>query len=94
MSWGQTYTHTLAIAVDMLTCSIFWNKADVCVSSLCGLELRREAVGLGSIWVLATLGRGLNCLQVGHCELSIQGDIDRCSTALALLGGVQNAPKT
>jgi hypothetical protein len=69
----------------MLTCSVFWNDTDVCVSSLCGLQLRRAAAGLGTNWLLLTLGKGLDKVQAEHCELSIAGDIARCKAALALL---------
>lgn len=70
MSWSGTYSHTLAIAVDMATASIFWNRADVTVSSLCGLELRKASGN----WFLRGLGRALNHLQSGHCESAIAAD--------------------
>lgn len=81
----MTYALNLAIAVDILTASIFWNKEDVCVSSLCGLQLRRKAAGLGTIWLLYRLGLLLNNIQSNHCELSIQSDIARANAVIRLL---------
>lgn len=85
MSWSNTYSHTLAIGVDMLTASIFWNDTDVCVSSLCGLQLRRVIALQGSNWFLVQLGHLLNWIQADHCELSIAADIARANATLALL---------
>lgn len=83
MSWSGTYTHTLAIAADMGTASIFWNREDVTVSSLCGLELRKPAGN----WFLRALGRLLNRVQANHCELAIAADRARAQSTIALLGG-------
>jgi hypothetical protein len=84
MSWSNTYSHTLAIAVDMFTASIFWNDADVTVSSLCGLALRRRETRT----FLAVLGKLLNKIQTNHCELAIAADLSRCSATTALLNSV------
>lgn len=81
MSWSNTYTHTIAIGVDMLTASVLWNRSDVTVSSLCGLELLKPS----GVWSLRALGRLLNKLQANHCELAIQADILRAQRALRLL---------
>lgn len=81
----MTYALNLAIAVDILTASIFWNKEDVCVSSLSGLALRRKAAGLGVNWGLYHLGLLLNKIQTNHCELSIQSDIARANAVIRLL---------
>lgn len=80
MSWDRTYTHTIAVSIDVLTASIVWNDNDVCVSSLAGLALRAKRSGF-----LAWLGRLLNKIQANHCELSIAGDIARCQAAIKLL---------
>lgn len=79
--WSNTYSHTLSISVDMLTASIFWNKDDVTVSSLCGLALRRGE----SATFLARLGKVLNVLQANHCELAIAADIARANSTIDLL---------
>lgn len=92
MSWSNTYSYTLAIAVDMLTASVFWNKTDVCVSSLAGLNLRRRAAGLGTNWFLYHLGLLLNRIQTNHCELSIQGDLARANSTITLLSSAPSSP--
>lgn len=82
MSWSNTWTHTVAVAVDIFTASVFWNHEDVTVSSLCGLELRHGATGDR---LLCTLGRFLNRIQANHCELAIAADRQRAEAALKLL---------
>jgi hypothetical protein len=81
MSWSNTYSHTLAIAIDILTASIFWNVEDVTVSSLCGLALRS---GRSSSF-LGRLGRVLNRIQSNHCELAIAADLARAEACRTLL---------
>lgn len=81
MSWSNSYTHTLAIAVDMLTASVFWNTTDVTVSSLCGKALEKGQ----SKTMLGLLGRALNRLQAGHCQMAIKADLDRINKAKAIL---------
>lgn len=81
MSWTNTYTHTIAVAVDVFTASIIWDTYGVTVSSRCGLALRRGQTGL-----LATLGKILNKIQDNHCELAIKADIQRAQDALKFLG--------
>lgn len=86
MSWDSTYTYKVAISVDVLTASIFWNRTDLTVSSLCGLELRKKATGKGAIWSLVQLGRFLNWLNKDHCESAIRGDAQAALNALNILG--------
>lgn len=85
MSWDKTYSFTLAIAADVLTASILWNRRDVTVSSLCGLQLRRIANQEGGIWILVQLGRLLNKIQANHCELAIQGDLAEARETIQFL---------
>lgn len=88
MSWSNTYSHTLAIAVDILTASVFWNVEDVTVSSLCGLAIRK---GLTTSF-LGRLGWVLNKISKNHCELAIAADLDRMSKGTALLNSA-HSPK-
>lgn len=81
MSWSNTYSHTLAIAVDMATASVFWNKEDITVSSLCGLALRANR----STSFPGRLGAILNKIQTNHCELAIQADLTRAQAIITLL---------
>lgn len=86
MSWSNTYTHTVIITVDVLGASLFWNRSDLTISSLCGLELRKKAAGQGSVWSLVQLGRFLNWINTGHCEAAINADAQRAVNALRSLG--------
>lgn len=67
----------------MFTASVFWNKDDVTVSSLCGLALRQGR----SYSLLGRLGFVLNKIQTNHCELAIQADLSRAQSTIALLKG-------
>lgn len=82
--WSNTYSHTLTIAADIFTASIFWNTEDVTVSSLCGLALRRGE----TTTFLARLGTLLNKIQTDHCELAIAADLSRSTQASALLNSI------
>lgn len=82
MAWSNTYTHTIAVAVDVFTASILWNSYDVTISSRCGLALR--GVGGHPEW-MKSLGRLLNKIQANHCELAIQADMQRAKNAIAYL---------
>lgn len=86
MSWDNTYTHNLAVAVDFFSASLFWNRADVTVSSLCGLQLRRRAQGEGFQAGLVALGDFLEWINPGHCEAAIKADFARMEVASQLMG--------
>lgn len=86
MSLDNTYTYKIAVSVDVLTASIFWNRTDLTVSSLCGLELRKVAAGKGGVWSLVQLGRFLNRLSKDHCESAIRGDAQAALNTLNTLG--------
>lgn len=96
MSWSKTYTHTLAIAADMLGSAIVWNKPDVCISSLCCIvryrdrgnayqKLRaRQHLRKFAPWQISALraiGNALEWLDKGHCEASRRADLSRLATA-------------
>jgi len=81
MSIDNGYVFKVLIAVDIFVCSIVWRDADITISSMTGLELRKPnpkkwAVVLG--WVL-------NHIQKNHCEMAIESDIDRAYSALLIL---------
>ncbi len=81
MSFKQTYAHTLAVAVDILTASIFWNSYDVTVSSRCAIAQR---LGQSNTF-LYKLGTLLNKISKGHCEAATQADEERATNALKYL---------
>jgi hypothetical protein len=107
MSWSRTYTHTLAIAVDMTTASIFWNQEDVTVSTLCRLVqladagvddflVRLAALELSAAQIdfLRWLAPRLDRLQANHCELARQADAARAAKTIRLTAlKVTAAPK-
>lgn len=84
MAWSNTYSHTLAISVDVLTASVFWNVENVTVSSLAGIALRRGE----TTTFLARLGKVLNKIQTNHCELAVAADLARQASATTLLTSV------
>lgn len=91
MAWANTYSFTLAIAADTFTASLLWNRTDITVSSLCALQLRRKAAGLGYNWGLVKLGGALNWIQTGHCEGAVLYDLARANSVIQLL---ESAPST
>lgn len=107
MSWSNTYTHTLAIAVDMLTAATFWNQEDVTVSTLCRIVQLADAgegdfvMRLGTLKLSASqvdflrwLAPRLDRLQANHCELARQADGARALKAwrLTALAGPYRRP--
>lgn len=92
MSWDQTYTHALAIGADMLGSEVAFSNdgADITISSMCGLELRKRTLGQPYSQSLVDLGEALNKIQLDHCELAITADLVRCQTAIVKL---QSVPK-
>ena len=104
MSFERTYAHTLLIALDDLGAAILFNRDDLCVSSLCGLQRRADSGDVPALaavlslglrpWqasLLRRIGAGLEWLSPGHCEASIAGDIERGDAMRSLLGAAGNA---
>lgn len=69
--------------VDIFWCGVIWGDADVTISSMTGLELRKP----NPEWWARWLGWALDHLQSGHCESAIAHDIARARNALRILGG-------
>lgn len=82
MSWANTYTHTLALSVDLLLCSWLWNRTDVTISSLCWLRMRESP---NRRW--RALAWFLERIDPGHLSKARQADIERAKAAISLLGG-------
>lgn len=87
----RTWTHIVAVSVDLATFSIVKGVYDVTISSWCGLEIRKGKDGnkFGRF-----LGWILNHIQKNHCELAIAGDQERAASALEYLttGGPYKPP--
>lgn len=77
-----SYWFKFLIAIDMCAAAVIFRDADVTISSLAGLALRKETP---PIWAIV-LGRWfLNHLQTDHCELAIVHDVIRLRAAERLL---------
>lgn len=79
----NTYVFKALLYVDIFVCALVWRDADITISSMTGLELRKPKPRR---WA-RVLGWVLNHLQPGHCEGAIAHDIDRAETALQILKG-------
>ena len=93
MAWRNSYTHTLAIAIDTLAASVFFNRADLTISTLCWVVAEGKDESL-KLWhwqrqALLWIGPLLNKIQANHIALSREGDIRRAQSTLSLLGGNQ-----
>ena len=80
---NNTWVFKVLIGLDMLGSAIIWRDADVTISSLTGLELRKPNP---RTWA-KVLGWVLNHLQKDHTNLAIKNDILRAQVALTLLEG-------
>lgn len=85
MAWQNTYSFTLAVATDVLTASIFWNRKDVTVSSLAGMAIRAGKTKS----LLGRIGKILNWIQTGHCESAIAYDTQVAQQTIAFLSSNQ-----
>jgi hypothetical protein len=97
MAWSKTYTHSLAIAVDILAATLFVKPKDfdITISSYCAVELRKQAAGLKDLNPkLLWLGGVLNKIQENHCEMALVGDLERMAAAQAYLQSVPAISKT
>lgn len=98
MAWTGTWSNRVLIALDQLAAAIFFNRDDVCVSSLCRVVQNADAgvrdfpARLASLklkpWqidFLRWLAPKLDKMEPGHCEKSLQSDIARADATKALL---------
>lgn len=95
MSFARTYAHTVLVGLDDLGAAILFNRDDVTISSLCGLQRRADAGKDQRIqwldlhgWQVGFL-RGLwyvlEWIKRGHCEAAITADRARGASMQALL---------
>ena len=71
----------IARSFDILFCTWVYKEYDLTISSMCGLELKKENPRL---WA-RTLGWCLNKIQKDHCLKAIINDISRAEEALEIL---------
>ena len=93
MSWDQTYSHTVALAIDRFGAAILFNEPDITISSLCWIA-QTKAPGLEELklskWqheLLQDIGAVLEHYWPGHCAAARQGDLDANARTRQLLGG-------
>lgn len=99
------YLLTLALGLDRFGAVVLFNRADICISSLCWVMLvssRHLSATLAEAAVvqkaltslnmyrwqeelLILIGRGLERLQPGHCQLSAQHDVLTSISTIDLL---------
>lgn len=89
MAWGNSYTHTLALAIDSFAASVLFNRPDLTISALCWLVTENLDSPL-KLWkwqrrLLLWIGPILNKIQAGHMALARAGDIRRAKSTLSLL---------
>jgi hypothetical protein len=76
----KRWVFSFMLFFDIFLCAVVTGNADMTISARCGLYLRHPPPPL--IWGL--LGRGLNKLQKGHCELAILNDMARAKRAIQI----------
>jgi len=93
MSWGRTYSHSLAIGLDMFGAVVVFNRPDLTISSLCRIVQLADAtredfptrlaslkLSAWQVKLLRWLAKRLDGLQTDHCEGARQGDIERAQS--------------
>jgi hypothetical protein len=84
----KTWTHRLAVSVDLIACSVVWLKYDVTISSWCRVQ---QLAGKDGNKFGRALGWVLNKIQKDHCALAVQADIERAEAAMEFLAGADLA---
>lgn len=82
MSWEQSYSYTVALAIDRFGAAVIFNEPDITISSLCwvvrlGTPAQVAAFKFSS-WqrlVLRGIGSGLEFFWPGHCAGARDEDI-------------------
>jgi hypothetical protein len=93
MTWDQTYSHTLLLAIARAAAAVVFNEPDITVSGLCwivhfGTSEEVAALKLYN-WqhgLLVEIGGGLEHFFPGHLAATRQGDIDASARSRKLLG--------
>ena len=80
---NNSYTLVISRSLDILLCSWIWRNYDITISSMTGLALKSKSPPKWAVY----LGWVLNHIQANHCNLAIAADIERATSALAILSG-------
>lgn len=81
----KTFTHRLALCVDILCASLIWSGYDVTISSRAGMAVRAKSAGKPYSKFLIVLAYLLNKLQANHVNLAIGEDATRATETLLYL---------
>ena len=81
MSIEQGYVYKVLLALDLFCCALLFRDPDVTISAEVGKAMRRP----NPPWWARTLNQCLDAIQPGHCQRSIQWDIDRAEAAIRYL---------
>jgi hypothetical protein len=74
----NTYLFKFLIALDIFVSALTFRDVSVTISAMTGLERRKPKPRWWARWMPLT---------TNHCNLAIQGDIERAQAALKLLQG-------
>lgn len=97
MSWDQTYSHTVALAIDRLGAALLFNEPDITISSLAwivrnagALKIAEEALPRLKLaawqrFALEQIGNGLEHFWPGHLDAARWGDLQTGQRARDLL---------
>lgn len=95
MSFDNTYSHNVLIALDMLGAALLINRDDITISTMCDMVEKGDDSCLKLHgWqraFLAWLGPVLNKIQANHCAQARLGDIARAESTLKVLRPPQQA---
>lgn len=87
MSWDNTYSHTVLLAIDRLGAALLFNEPDITISSLCWivryattLKIAENALPVLKLagwqrFALQWIGNGLEHFWPGHCDAARWGDL-------------------
>lgn len=82
--YRRGFAIVIARSLDILLATWIWRDYDLTISSLCGLELRKQNPKWWAVWV----GRNfLDKISPGHCEAALKADRDRAQLAIDIIDG-------
>lgn len=98
MSWDQTYSYTVVLAVDRFAAAVLFGQPDITISSLCWIVLNAGKLRIAdeameklrlSKWQVRSLlwiGGRLEHFFPGHCAAARLSDLRTSTRSIDLLG--------
>lgn len=87
----MSYLHTVGVAVDEFAAALFFNRADLTISSMCYIVRQGTTAQLVFLKpspaqraVLLAIGAGLEFFWPGHCKAAWASDLSRAAGVLAV----------